>query len=150
MEEHMKENRPEQKALDSARSGLVAAVVVSVLLTWILRFTGSELNHGTLVPFYLVMGGYIILCVVQLLRAKKAVDAAPAEGSAEGSSFSRVDQQVMYSKMGLAVVTLIFSLVAPLISEAYAPLRDRPLVYVALLASLWRSYQEYREAKKQQ
>ena len=116
-----------------------------------LRFTGSELTHGTLVPFYLVMGGYIILCVVQLLRAKKAVDAAPAEGSAEeGSSFSRVDQQVMYSKMGLAVVTLVFSLVAPLISEAYAPLRDRPLVYVALLASLWRSYQEYREAKKQQ
>ena len=141
----MNEHRPEQKTLDAARSGLVAAIVVSVLLIWLLYFTGFDLTSGALVPFYVVMLGYIVLCVVQLRRARKAVDAPPTEVSEEGS---RVDRQLMYSKMGLTLVTLIFALAAPLISEAYAPLWDRPMAYIALVASLGQSIREYREAKK--
>lgn len=141
----MNEHRPEQKTLDSARSALVAAIVVSVLLIWLLHFTGFDLTSGVLVPFYIVMLGYIALCVVQLRRAKKAVNAPPTEVSEEGG---RIDQQLMYSKMGLTLVTLIFALAAPLISEAYAPLWDRPMAYLALVATLGQSIREYRDSKR--
>ena len=144
----MNEPRPEHKTLDSARSGLVAAIVVSVLLIWLLHFTGFDLTSGALVPFYVVMLGYIVLCVVQMMRAKKAVNAPPTEVSEEGCTPSRVDQQLMYSKMGLTLVTLIFALAAPLISEAYAPLWDRPMAYIALVATLGQSIREYRNSKR--
>ena len=144
----MNENRPAQTALDSARSALVAAIVVVVLLIWLLHFTGFDLTSGALVPFYIVMLVYIVLCVVQMLRAKKAVNAPPTEVSEEGSTSSRVDRQLMYSKMGLTLVTLIFALVAPLISEAYAPLWDRPMAYIALVATLGQSIREYRNSKR--
>ena len=148
----MKKSDKYQSLIDSARSSLVAGIVVLCLCLALLRFTNADMFSTALIPFYLVFGVYIILLIVHYIRLRKKAMAADTQteenlSAPEEQQMNRQELDYIKTHLIFTAVTLLFMLVSPWISPTFQVYKKMPLAYLALVSNAVMWLRRYKEEK---